>query len=215
MNRRSPLLAAAALALAACSGKAPSVPDAPTGFTSAAPVIGEMALVAPAYGVVTASSGGPELEVNVEASDARRVRAGLAATALVGEDGREVSGRVSRVLRGASAETGQALAWITPERRGDLSAAVGEFVSASIVIGTRRRALLLPRSAVFVRDGRTFVVVSSTAAGGPRWQPREVETGAESGGRVEIARGLSPGDTVAVQGGLGYLYPDFKAAAGD
>ena len=121
---------------------------------------------------------------------------------------------MTRVLSVASAETGQAVAWLAPAR--NAGASPNEFVSASIVVAVKKRALAVAKSAVLVRDGRTLVVrVDGDAGGKLAYSPIPVRTGVESDDLIEIADGLKEGDRVVTAGAIGALYPDFKAASGD
>jgi multidrug efflux pump subunit AcrA (membrane-fusion protein) len=206
--RTSALLLAAA-ALAACAKRAafeaPALDDAPT-LTTAAPA--DLAVRVPAYGIVLKNG---EIEVNIEAPDAKLIRPGQEATAFETPGRAPIPCRVSRVLMAASAETGQAIAWLTPKTRG--KATPNDFVSAEVTVAVSRRALALPKSALLIRDGKTIVVRADAGPGGKTaYVPVAVETGVESDDAVEIRSGLKAGDRVATQGALGYAYPDFKAA---
>ncbi len=210
MNRR---LAAPALcaALAACgkSGAfvAPPLTDAPTLATAA---LADIPVRAPAYGIALKDG---RLAVNIEAGDAKSVHAGQNATAFASGQA-PISCRVTRVLTRASAETGQALAWLEPTD--GVHAAPNEFVTASIVVAVKRRALTVPKSSVLVRDGRTLVVRADAGADGKAaYVPTPVATGDESADSIEIVSGLKAGDRVVTIGAIGALYPDFKATAGD
>ena len=77
----------------------------------------------------------------------------------------------------------------------------GQFVKGWISTGTRDRVLVVPRSALqswdpAARQGAVFVSEGGTA------KRRVVETGAVAGDRVEIVKGLSPGDEVVTGGGF-------------
>lgn len=211
--RRKPLIlcAAAAAALAACGKRAefaaPALEDAPV-ISDAA--LTDIPVRVPAYGLALKDG---RLEVNVEARDAERVRAGQAATAFAPGQS-PIPCLVTRVLPVASAETGQALAWLTPTQDG--RAAPNEFVSASIVVAVKRRALAVPKSAVLVRDGRTLVVrVDAGEDGKAAYVPAPVVTGDESDAAIEIRSGLKVGDRVVTAGAIGALYPDFKTGPSD
>ena len=69
---------------------------------------------------------------------------------------------------------------------------------ATVRLETARLAdrLVVPAGAVLVRQGRDLVFV--VEAGRAQWT--YVETGARSGSFVEITEGISPGDTIAVDG---------------
>jgi multidrug efflux pump subunit AcrA (membrane-fusion protein) len=118
------------------------------------------------------------------------------------------------VLRRASEETGASIAWLTP--LAPAAVPVNEFVYANIFVRVKRRALTVPQAAVLVRDGRLFVVTATTTPGkaAREFKVVEVSTGAASGPDVELRSGLSAGEQVVVQGGVGFLYPDFKSSGG-
>jgi HlyD family secretion protein len=69
---------------------------------------------------------------------------------------------------------------------------------ATVRLETARLAdrLVVPADAVLVRQGRDLVFV--VEAGRAQWT--YVEVGARSGDVVEITDGISPGDTIAVDG---------------
>ncbi len=73
------------------------------------------------------------------------------------------------------------------------SAEPGTLVSAQVEVGRRTAALLVPRAAV--TEGVVWVVDSAGVA-----HRREVATGLEGGGQVEIREGLVPGERVVVAG---------------
>lgn len=74
----------------------------------------------------------------------------------------------------------------------------GLFGRASI--GLVDEGISLPASAVLVRDGDRTVVYVETGEG--RFASRDVEIGPSHDGRVYIARGVSAGDHVVVEGAL-------------
>ncbi|NNN05836.1 MAG: hypothetical protein HKL90_08030 [Elusimicrobia bacterium] len=210
MNRRlTPLTLCATLAACGKSGAfvAPPLADTPTIATAA---LTDIPVRAPAYGIALKDG---RLAVNIEAGDAKSVHVGENATAFASGQP-PISCRVTRVLSGASTETGQALAWLAPTD--GIHAAPNEFVTASIVVAVKRRALTVPKSAVLVRDGRTLVVRADAAADGKTaYVPAPVATGGESDASIEIVSGLKAGDRVLTIGAIGALYPDFKATSGD
>jgi Cu(I)/Ag(I) efflux system membrane fusion protein len=63
--------------------------------------------------------------------------------------------------------------------------------------GASQPALLLPSEAVIRTGRRTLVMLAQT---GGRFQPAEVRTGREGGGRTEILAGLSEGERVVASG---------------
>ena len=204
-------LALLALAAAACSRRAPAaVPDLSDPPTTAAVVRRDLPELVPAYGVAS----GAELEVTVEAADARKVRPGQQAEAFVLPSTSAVHCRVERLMRDASVETGQAIVWLRPAKDGGVPS--GDFVFARISVGTRRGVPVAPRSAVMIRGGRTMAVrVRAVAPGTDAYEPVPVTLGDEAGGEVEIRSGLAVGDRVVASGGIGVLDPGFKAGGGD
>jgi cobalt-zinc-cadmium efflux system membrane fusion protein len=75
----------------------------------------------------------------------------------------------------------------------------GQLVTARILADQKRdtaEVLAVPRSAVEQVEGKTVVFVQS----GESFQRRNVLTGSSGGDRVEIRKGLSPGELVAVEG---------------
>jgi cobalt-zinc-cadmium efflux system membrane fusion protein len=60
--------------------------------------------------------------------------------------------------------------------------------------------IVLPLSAVLIRDGKRRVVYVEKSDGA--FEARDVETGRNRGGQVVILKGLSPGEKVVVRGAL-------------
>ena len=82
-----------------------------------------------------------------------------------------------------------------PNPQGKLRA--GMFVNVELYLPSGPDALVVPRAALLSDEGRSFVFVRHH---GDYWVRRPVETGRASGGRVEIAKGLAGGETVATEG---------------
>ncbi len=70
----------------------------------------------------------------------------------------------------------------------------GQRVHATIVLD-RQDAIVVPRQAVFDKDGKTFVY----RRGAHDFEPAAVELGAATPGRVAITSGLYPGDAIALR----------------
>ena len=84
-----------------------------------------------------------------------------------------------------------------PNPKGALDA--GQLVTARILAGSKRdgaEVLSVPRSAVEQVEGKTVVFVQN----GEGFERRNVLTGTSGGDRVEIRKGLVPGEVVAVEG---------------
>lgn len=75
------------------------------------------------------------------------------------------------------------------------------FAKAWLEGGDRRRAVIVPDSAVQLLDRRPVVfVVRLDANGGARFERRDVEVTAASGGRMYVLSGLAPGEMVVTAG---------------
>lgn len=79
------------------------------------------------------------------------------------------------------------------ERTDPKTMRVGQRVSATISI-EEPGALVVPRQAIFDREGETVVYRRS----GAEFEPVEVTIGASSAGRVVISSGVEPGDSLAL-----------------
>jgi multidrug efflux pump subunit AcrA (membrane-fusion protein) len=152
------------------------------------------------------------LKVALASGDASKVHRGQQAE-VWSEPGHSVSARVTRILPDASQETGQAVAWLEASRPCALRAGSAVSVSISAI---SMQALTVPEKSLLVLEGKQVVVRQETdEKGKPAFKPVEVTTGRVSQGRVEVLSGLKAGDEIVQSGGIGYLYPDFKSAAGD
>lgn len=193
-----------------CAKAPASIPGITDDPFTATVAVKDLPETAPAYGV----AAGGALEVNLEARDGPRVLPGQRALARWDGSGAPLECRVAKVIRNVNAATGQAIAWLRP--LGGAAPPAGEFVSADIILRVKPKALTVPQEAVYIRDGRTLVLVQRTAKDGTQsYVPTPVETGIASGPDVEIVSGLQPGEEVATQAAIGYLYPDFKANTDD
>ena len=73
----------------------------------------------------------------------------------------------------------------------------GMYVTLAIAPASSREAVLVPSEAVIPTGRRTVIVVDR---GESRFEPVEVETGREQGGRTEVLKGLEAGARVVVSG---------------
>jgi multidrug efflux pump subunit AcrA (membrane-fusion protein) len=78
--------------------------------------------------------------------------------------------------------------------------APGEGVELRVALDRRDGALTVPEEALVVAESGSAVYTGTRRTGGYTARRRTVETGARGNGRVEILRGLSPGDRVVVDG---------------
>ncbi len=71
----------------------------------------------------------------------------------------------------------------------------GQRVQATLLLDQSRNALLIPRQAVFDREGRSVVY----RQGGHGFEPVEVKLGASTLGRVVVESGIAAGDRLALR----------------
>ena len=208
MNKRAKKLGLIfLLTLGACSKKQSfKIGSFPGEISIAQAKIKNMKTKIPAYGIVIEKNGRKELEVNIEAGDTQSLRVGQKAKAFIGSASKPVSAKVSHILRAVSSETGQSLAWLRP--LGKFPVTPGQFVTAWIYTSKEKKAVAIPKSAVLLRRGRKFVVIKSQ----DQYRVQEIQTGISSGKEIEVTAGVRAGDPILTQGGIFFLYPDFKAA---
>ncbi len=191
----------------ACSKKSAFKTGALSNGISIQPIaIAEMRTKIPAYGIVINKNGGKELEVNIEAGDTKSLRIGQEAKAFIGSEKKPLDARVDHILRAVSSETGQSLAWLVPLKKSRISS--GQFVRAWIYTSPRKKVLAAPKSSILIRDGSRFIVVKV----GSDYRVQKVTTGISSDKKIEISSGLKPGDQILTEGGIFFLYHNFKSA---
>jgi Cu(I)/Ag(I) efflux system membrane fusion protein len=110
--------------------------------------------------------------------------------------GETLEARVTEILPELNMETRTVQARLTVANA-DTRLRPGMVGTAAIEVGTAREVVQVPLDAV-IRTGRGERVV--VALGEGRFGTREVVTGLEAGERVEIRRGLAPGEEVVVSG---------------
>jgi HlyD family secretion protein len=72
----------------------------------------------------------------------------------------------------------------------------GQRVQATLMLDERKSALLVPRQAIFDREGRTMVY---RRKGGAGFDPVEVKLGPSTMGRVVVESGIAKGDVLALR----------------
>jgi RND family efflux transporter MFP subunit len=75
----------------------------------------------------------------------------------------------------------------------------GMFVEVVLPVGTARKAVQIPSTAVQHENHETYVFV---AVGNEEFERRPIRTGRSVGGVVEVVDGLKPGDRIVVEGGF-------------
>lgn len=175
-------------------------------------------VAAPIDGVVTERAANPGLNVDPETNlftvvdlsnvwivadlyekDFARVRTDSNATITsTAYHGLSLRGKVSYIDPQVNTESRTAKIRIeVPNVRGELR--LGMFVDVVVATGNLASMLLIPRSAVQNVGDRTVVYVASAKEPG-KFIEREVRLGQSAGEHVEVASGLTTGDTVVVEG---------------
>jgi RND family efflux transporter MFP subunit len=109
--------------------------------------------------------------------------------------------RIRRLAPSMNTQTRLAVVYADIER-GE-SARAGTYVSGRIVLG-QAPALVVPASAVVVRDGESFAFTLTSQGEEQRVRQQRVELGRRMGREVEILSGVGGGDRVVAQG-AGFL----------
>lgn len=148
-----------------------------------------------------------EWRAEVTANELIKLKPGIAAT-LTAPDGTRVDGRVRSVAPTVDPQTRNALVYVDLPTSAAASVRAGMFVRGEFTFEAGRAAsaaLTLPRSAVLLRDGFSWVFrIDGEDGGQGKVAQIKVETGRSNGERVEITRGLQA-DTRVVQSGAGFL----------
>ncbi|MGW4408235.1 peptidoglycan-binding protein [Nonomuraea sp. NPDC004702] len=147
--------------------------------------------------VATVTGAGFVVSGSVDAAEAERVKAGLAAS-IETDSGTTVPGTVTAVA-GRDAK-GAVPVTVTPASAKGLRALAGQPVTVRVTIGaTGGEVLVVPVAAVVTAaDGRARVRVE-TAPG--RTEEVQVRTGLSADGAVEVTGDLRPGERVVVNSG--------------
>ena len=110
--------------------------------------------------------------------------------------GQKFNGRISAVLPDVAAASRTVRARVELANPG-AKLKPGMYVTLAIAPVSSREAVLVPSEAVIPTGRRTVIVVDR---GDSKFEPVEVETGREQGGRMEILEGLDAGARVVVSG---------------
>lgn len=136
-----------------------------------------------------------EWRAEVTATEIGRIHVG-APVQIQAASGQLLQGKVRMVAPSVDAQTRNALVYV------DLSgptgsARAGMFAQGEITLG-QTQALTVPRTAVVVRDGFSYVYVLGADQ---KVSQIKVQTGRQSGDRVEVTSGLQGHEQVVVSGG--------------
>lgn len=146
--------------------------------------------------MVLVSSHPLKLSVQVPERFAGEVRAGQPVEVSVeAYPGKTFGGKVTRVAPAVAVESRSfGVEAEVPNKGGVLKA--GSFAKAAIRTRTDRNVPVVPESAVLTLAGASKVFVAE----GGKARARNVETGRRTDGRIEIAKGVKPGERVLVSG---------------
>ena len=136
-----------------------------------------------------------EWRAEVTAAEMGRIQVG-APVQVKAASGQQLQGKVRMVAPSVDAQTRNAIVYVDlPAATG--SARAGMYAQGEIALG-QSQALTVPQSAVVVRDGFSDVY---TVGSDQKVSQLKVQTGRQSGDRVEVSRGLKPDARVVASGG--------------
>jgi RND family efflux transporter MFP subunit len=136
-----------------------------------------------------------EWRAEVTASEIGRIQSG-APVQVKAASGQLLQGKVRMVAPSVDAQTRNAIVYVDlPAATG--SARAGMYAQGEIALG-QTQALTVPQSAVVVRDGFSYVY---TVGADQKVSQLKVQTGRQSGDRVEVTSGLKADARVVASGG--------------
>ena len=136
-----------------------------------------------------------EWRAEVTATELGRIQLG-APVQLKAASGQVLQGKVRMVAPSVDAQTRNALVYVDlPAQTG--SARAGMYAQGEIALG-QSQALTVPQAAVVVRDGFSYVY---TVGADQKVSQLKVQTGRQSGDRVEVVSGLKVDARVVASGG--------------
>ena len=136
-----------------------------------------------------------EWRAEVTAAEIGRIQVG-AAVQIKAASGQLLQGKVRMLAPSVDAQTRNAIVYVDlPAATG--SARAGMYAQGEIALG-QSQALTVPQSAVVVRDGFSYVY---TVGADQKVSQLKVQTGRQSGDRVEVTSGLKADARVVASGG--------------
>jgi RND family efflux transporter MFP subunit len=193
-------------------------PDRLGKLTSAAQVVSEVTVPAPADGLVIARAVNPGQVINAGQElfavtdlstvwaigdlyerDFPRVRVGApASVAIPSVPGRTLKGRVAYIDPRVDAATRTAKVRVeVPNPAGDLR--LGMFVTVNFETGSTERVTVVPRTAIQMIGERPVVYVAAEGEEG-KFTERTVKLGTPVGDSMQVLDGLKPGEKVVSEG---------------
>ena len=134
----------------------------------------------------------------VAESEASRVAPGQDAEVELPALSARIPARVETISPRVDAESRRMQVYLAPEKRID-GLQAGMLAQVSLSAGSES-AIIVPVSAVLIKDGKRRVVYIEEADG--KYVARDVVLGRNRDGRIAVLKGLSPGDRVVVRGAL-------------
>ena len=157
-------------------------------------------IVDPSSGAVV-QVGDPKslwVECDVFERDLPTIRVGAPAELQIASVGQPLVGKVVAIGGAVRPDSRRAPVYIELEEQ-DLQLRAGMFARAAIQ-GAPTTSVTLPTEAVLVTEDGTHKVFIERGAG--EYEPRKVEVGLSAGGKVQVIRGVAPGEQVVVSGTL-------------
>jgi multidrug efflux pump subunit AcrA (membrane-fusion protein) len=137
---------------------------------------------------------------NVPADQLKLLKVGNQATITAADSSAELRGEVSVISSALDANSTTAEVWIKAPNSGDLLRP-GASVQVSIVAETIPNAVVIPSTAILPSDeGSAKVLIFGTDS---LAHERSIEIGIREPDRVQVLKGIEPGERVIVVGGLG------------
>jgi HlyD family secretion protein len=164
----------------------------------------------PLYAGEMAAAGAPLLTVmnissviaraNVPADQLSYIKLGNAATIAASDASAELHGKVTVVSPALEQNSTTAEIWISAPNPGE-RLRPGSSVQVSILAETVPDAVVIPLSALLPsQEGATIVMVAGSDA---LAHERKIETGIREGDKIQVVKGLEPGEQVITVGALG------------
>jgi RND family efflux transporter MFP subunit len=149
-----------------------------------------------------------EWRAEVTAAEIGRIRVG-APVQIKAASGQLLQGKVRMVAPSVDAQTRNALVYVDlPAQTG--SARAGMYAQGEITLG-QSQALTVPQAAVVVRDGFSYVY---TVGADQKVNQLKVQTGRQTGDRIEVVSGLKSDARVVASGGAFLNHGDTVLVAG-
>jgi len=135
------------------------------------------------------------VNISIYAHDLERIQAGQTVT-IATEGGLEAEGKIAFVTPNVSEETRTANARVVLENA-SMRLRPGMFVTARIALLEEPAEVRVPATSLQTLEGRDVVFVKNAEG---QLKPRPVKLGQRNSDYVEVLAGLTPGDTIVIEG---------------